>query len=78
MLDAIHEREGSNSMIAKTRSNWLIAFYLFASCVAGVGVCALTGCERKEKVLDIETPATDVEVERNPDTGKVDVEVEHP
>jgi hypothetical protein len=63
-------------MTTKHRSNWLVALYLFASCFAGLGMCALTGCERKEKVLDIETPATDVEVERNLDTGEVDVEVE--
>ena len=58
------------------RSGWLVALYLFASCCAGLGACAFTGCERKEKVIDIETPGTDVEVERNIDTGKVDVEVE--
>lgn len=63
-------------MTTTHRSNWLVALYLFASCVAGIGMCALTGCERKEKVLDIETPASDVEVERNIDTGEVDVEVE--
>ena len=32
------------------------------------------GCERKEKVLDIETPAGEVEVERDND-GNVDVEI---
>lgn len=63
-------------MIAKCRSNWLVALYLLTSCCAGVGVCALTGCERKEKVIDVETPGADVEVERNIDTGAVDVEVE--
>lgn len=64
-------------MIAKRRCNWLVALYLLMSCVAGVGMCAFTGCERKEKVLDVETPGGDVEVERNLDTGAVDVEVEH-
>lgn len=64
-------------MTAKPRSKWLVALYLFASCFAGLGMCALTGCERKEQVLDVETPASDVEVERNIDTGEVDVEVEH-
>ncbi len=39
-------------------------------------VCALAGCERKEKVLDVETPGTNVEVERNLDTGEVEVDVE--
>lgn len=64
-------------MTTKLRSNWLVALHLFASCFSGVGMCALTGCERKEKVLDIETPASDVAVERNIETGEVDVEVEH-
>ena len=64
-------------MTAKRRSNWFVALYLFASCFAGLGMCALTGCERKEKVLDVETPASDVEVERNIDTGEVDIEFEH-
>ena len=41
---------------------------------ASLGALGLTGCERKEKVLDIETPNTDVEVQRNIDTGEVEVE----
>lgn len=32
------------------------------------------GCENKEKVLDLETPAGQVEVERDRDTGEVDVD----
>lgn len=65
-------------MIATTkpRANWLVAFYLFASGCAGLGACTLTGCERKEKVIDVETPGADVEVERNVDTGQVEVDVE--
>lgn len=65
-------------MIANTkpRSNWLVFLYLLASCFAGLGACALTGCERKEKVVDVETPGADLEVERSVDTGQVDVEVE--
>ncbi|MGV3486507.1 MAG: hypothetical protein ACO1RT_18970 [Planctomycetaceae bacterium] len=39
-------------------------------------IVALTiGCERKETILDIETPDGNVEVERSLDTGAVDVEV---
>jgi hypothetical protein len=34
-----------------------------------------TGCERKERVLDVETPGADVEVDRNIDTGEVEVDV---
>lgn len=32
------------------------------------------GCENKEKVLDIETPRGQIEVERDRDTGEVDVD----
>ncbi len=65
-------------MITKRRTGWLVALYLIASGFAGLGASALTGCERKEKVIDVETPGGDVEVERNIDTGAVDVEVESP
>ena len=37
----------------------------------------LTGCDNKEKVLDVETPDGELEVERNTDTGEVDIEVEN-
>jgi hypothetical protein len=39
-----------------------------------LATCGLTGCERKEKVVDIETPGADVEVHRDIDTGEVEVE----
>jgi hypothetical protein len=34
-----------------------------------------TGCQRKERVVDIETPAGDVHVDRDKDTGGVEVNV---
>jgi len=34
-----------------------------------------SGCDTKEKVIDIETPAGEVEVERDEETGDTDVEV---
>jgi hypothetical protein len=37
---------------------------------------SLTGCERKERVLDIKTPGADVKVDRNLDTGGVEVKTE--
>ncbi len=40
-----------------------------------VSCVAFSGCARKETVIDVETPAGEVEVERNIDTGEVDVEV---
>ncbi|QDU09810.1 hypothetical protein [Gimesia aquarii] len=36
----------------------------------------LVGCDNKEKVLDVETPGGEIEIERNRDTGAVDVEVD--
>jgi hypothetical protein len=44
-----------------------------------VGACValgIAGCERKERVLDIQTPGADVEVNRNIDTGEVEVDVD--
>ncbi len=36
----------------------------------------LTGCDNKEKVLDIETPGGEIEIERDKDSGAVGVEVD--
>jgi hypothetical protein len=42
-----------------------------------LGTCltlvALGGCERKERVVDVRTPAGDVTVDRNVDNGNVEV-----
>jgi hypothetical protein len=35
----------------------------------------IVGCAQKETVLDVETPRSEVEVERDRETGDVDVEV---
>jgi hypothetical protein len=43
--------------------------------ILGLSVLVALGCENKEKVLDVETPGGQVEVERNRDTGAVDVDV---
>ncbi len=37
---------------------------------------ATLACDRKEKVLDVDTPGGGIEVERDKDTGAIDVEVE--
>lgn len=42
--------------------------------LAALCICS-TGCERKEKVVDIETPAGEVEVHRDVDNGDVEVDV---
>ena len=48
-----------------------LALAAFTMCFA-----ALAGCERKERVLDVKTPGAEVTVDRNVDTGKVEVEAE--
>jgi hypothetical protein len=50
-----------------------------AASVSLVALClatfALAGCERKERILEVQTPAGDVEADRNIDTGEVEVRV---
>ena len=38
-------------------------------------VITITGCEQKEKIIDIETPAGDIDVDRTKGSGKVDVDI---
>ena len=42
----------------------------------GAAMLFSLGCENKEKVLEVETPNRTLEVERDRDTGDVDVEVD--
>lgn len=44
--------------------------------VAVLMVGAGTGCDNKEKVLEVETPRGEVDVERDTETGELDVEVD--
>lgn len=53
------------------------------TCAPGVAAMAacfalfmFTGCERKERVLDVKTPGIDVKVDRNIDNGNVEVKTE--
>jgi hypothetical protein len=50
---------------------------LIANVVLVLSACtaAFTGCERKERVLDVQTPGGDVQVDRNLDTGEVEIDV---
>ncbi|MCA9012960.1 MAG: hypothetical protein KDB01_24580 [Planctomycetaceae bacterium] len=48
----------------------------FAMSVLCLSIAGLTGCEQNEKVIDIETPAGDIQVERSKDSGKLDVDVD--
>jgi hypothetical protein len=45
-------------------------------CVVLIAPATMMGCAKEEKVLEVETPKTEVEVTRDTDTGKVDVEVD--
>ena len=45
--------------------------------VLGLAMVFSAGCENKEKVLDVEGPNGGVEIERNRDTGEVDVDVQN-
>jgi hypothetical protein len=40
----------------------------------GTSMLLSTGCENKEKVVDIEGPRGQIEVERDRDTGEIDVD----
>ncbi len=57
-----------------TRTHFRNVLLLSASLVLGV---ATSGCDRKEKVMEVNTPdGGGVEVERNTDTGAVTVDVD--
>jgi hypothetical protein len=43
--------------------------------IFAVGALMLGGCQRKEKVLDVKGPGGEIKVEKNVDTGQVDVKV---
>jgi hypothetical protein len=47
----------------------------FAIALMCLSMTALIGCDQKEKVIDIETPAGDIQVERSKSSGKVDVDI---
>ena len=55
----------------RTRIGKLITAACF---VMGTWMLA-SGCEQKEKIIEIETPGAEVEVERDKKTGEVDVKV---
>jgi hypothetical protein len=48
---------------------------LAAVCLAGNFLVLNSGCERKEKVIDIETPRGEIEVERTVKDRDVDVDI---
>jgi hypothetical protein len=57
-------------MFARVSISRLIAF---SACLTAF---VFAGCERKERVIDVRTPAADVTVDRNLDNGRVEVKTE--
>lgn len=51
-----------------------LAKMLAAGCFVAAMIVTVPSCQRKEKLIDIETPHGKVEVERTKDSGEVDVE----
>lgn len=43
--------------------------------VAFLGL-ALVGCDDKQTILDIETPEGELEIEQDPETGEVEIDVD--
>ena len=48
---------------------------LASACLVTTAMVFVPGCERKERVIDIETPHGKVKVERDKKTGDVNVDV---
>jgi hypothetical protein len=57
--------------------NELVTAVSLPPLLLGLAMTFSTGCENKEKILDVEGRNGGVEVERNTDTGAVDVDVQN-
>jgi hypothetical protein len=62
--------KGGNSMRKQGLTKVVI---VLSACFAAI---PFAGCERKERVIDVKTPAVDVKVDRNIDNGNVEVKTE--
>jgi hypothetical protein len=71
-LGAPHQKANAMTSIQTYRRFFRAAVIAFCFCC---GMAAFSGCERKERVLDVETPEGELEVDRNIDTGEVEVNV---
>ena len=49
-------------------------YALFLAAALGLPVISMAGCDQDEEILDVETQQRDVEVERDSDTGALEVE----
>ena len=56
----------------------IVDWTLLAAVMAGVaiGAAGIAGCERKETIIDVQTPGADIEVDRDKRTGTVEVDVD--
>jgi len=59
------------------RTNKSRKTFAWITLVSSLALAGFSGCERKERVIDVKTPGVDVKVDRNVDTGRVDVNANH-
>jgi hypothetical protein len=53
------------------KQRFITGLLSLTTCFAAI---TLAGCERKERVIDVKAPGVDVKVDRNVDSGRIDVE----
>ena len=47
---------------------------LMIACLVALPLAGMAGCDRDEEVMEIETPNTETEIERDADTGALQVD----
>jgi hypothetical protein len=69
IIDFLNLRKG------KILNSWNnIRFFVASAMIAAAMITG--GCERKETILDVETPRGELEIERSVDSGQVDVDID--
>ncbi len=61
--------------IIAMKANELIAALALPQFILGLAALLTLGCDSKETLLEVDTPRGGVEIERDRDTGDVDVDV---
>ena len=56
----------------KNDNQFVQIFMLTAALAVG---CLIAGCSNRETILDVNTPDSGVQVERNTDTGEISIDV---
>jgi hypothetical protein len=64
------------TMLTRTRGLNARLGICIAALGACFGACALNGCDRKERVVDVQTPIGDVKVDKDKVDGDVEVKVD--